>query len=183
MNYRPTQCFRSSKPRAEQVPTLGPDNLVRDVMLRHPKTMSAQTSVDEARTALTNDHVHMLLITEDHILLGTVVRSDLPRTTEGRGPVLPWSMLSGRTVTPEASACAVQELLTGRGLRRVAVTDRDGALFGLMCLNRNLTGFCSDGDVASRARSHDLAGTDPDLEHDQVAREAHRCEEQVTTRR
>ena len=137
---------------------------------RHPKTMSAQISVDEARAALTNDHVHMLLITEDRILLGTVVRSDLPWTTEGCGPVLPWSVLSGRTVTPEACACAVQELLIGLGVRRVAVTDRDGALFGLMCLNRNLTGFCSDSDVASRAPSHDLARTDPDLEHDQVAR-------------
>ena len=151
------------------MPTPGPYKFVRDVMLRHPKTMSAQTSVDEARATLTNDHVHMLLLTEDRILLGTVVGSDLPWTTEGFGPVLPWSMLHGRTVTPEASACAVQELLTGRG-RRLAVTDKDGALFGLMCLNRNLTGFCSDGDVASRARSHDLAGTDPDLEHGQVAR-------------
>jgi CBS-domain-containing membrane protein len=152
------------------VPTTELSRFVRDVMLRHPKTMSAQTSVDEARAALTNDHVHMLLITEDRILLGTVVRSDLPWTTEGCGPVLPWSVLSGRTVTPEACACAVQELLTERGLRRVAVTDHNGALFGLMCLNRNLTGFCSEDDVASRARSHDLARTHPNLEHDQVAR-------------
>jgi len=143
------------------VPTPGPNNFVRDVMLRHPKTMSAQTSVDEARVALTNDHVHMLLITEDRILLGTVVRSDLRWTTEGRGPVLPWSVLSGRTVTPEARARAVQDLLIGRGLRRVAVTDRDGALLGLMCLNRNLTGFCSDDDVASRSRSLGLATTQP----------------------
>ena len=153
------------------MPTPGPYELVRDVMLRRPKTMPAQTSVDEARAALANDHVHMLLITEDHILLGTVVRSDLPWTTEGCGPVLPWSMLPGRTVTPEANACAVQELLTQGGLRRVAVTDQNGALCGLMCLNRNMTGFCSDDDVASRARSHDLASTHLNLEHGQVARE------------
>ena len=55
------------------MPSTGTDVLVRDVMLRNPKTLSARASVDEVRAALTNDHVHMVLMTEGGVLLGTVV--------------------------------------------------------------------------------------------------------------
>ena len=55
------------------------------------------------------------------------------------------------------SAEAVQELLIERGLRRLAVVDRDGTLLGLMCLKRTRTGFCSDEDVASRAQSRAMS--------------------------
>ena len=38
---------------------------VHDVVVRLPKTLSPDTSVDQARAALHDDHVHMLLITND----------------------------------------------------------------------------------------------------------------------
>jgi CBS-domain-containing membrane protein len=134
---------------------------VSDVMLRHPKVLDAQATVDEARAALTDDHVHMVLLTEGSTLVGTLVRTDLPhpiqRSDQGGGPALPWSTLRDRTVPSATSADTVNKLLIERGLRRLAVIDHDGTLLGLMCLKRSRTGFCSDEDVASRAQSRVLS--------------------------
>jgi CBS-domain-containing membrane protein len=143
----------------------GPCTPVSDVMLRHPKVLDARATVDEARAALTDDHVHMVLLSQGSTLVGTLVRTDLPspiqrsdqRSVEGSGPALPWSTLRNRTVPSETSADAARELLIARGLRRLAVVDHDGTLLGLMCLKRSRTGFCSDEDVASRARSRVLS--------------------------
>lgn len=130
--------------------TFGPDTVVRDVMLRHPKTLAAHASIEEARAALANDHVHMVLLTNGTALVGTLVRADLPGAESGAGPALPWSKLASRTVPPDAGAGTVQRLLVERGLRRLAVVDAEGALHGLVCLKRSRAGFCSDADVASR---------------------------------
>jgi CBS-domain-containing membrane protein len=134
---------------------------VSDVMLRHPKVLDAQATLDEARAALTDDHVHMVLLTEGSTLVGTLVRTDLPhpiqRSDQGSGPALPWSTLRDRTVPSATSADTVNKLLIERGLRRLAVIDHDGTLLGLMCLKRSRTGFCSDEDVASRAQSRALS--------------------------
>jgi CBS-domain-containing membrane protein len=134
---------------------------VSDVMLRHPKVLDAQATVDQARAALTDDHVHMVLLTEGSTLVGTLVRTDLPhpiqRSDQGSGPALPWSTLRDRTVPSATSADTVNKLLIERGLRRLAVIDHDGTLLGLMCLKRSRTGFCSDEDVASRAQSRVLS--------------------------
>jgi CBS-domain-containing membrane protein len=134
---------------------------VSDVMLRHPKVLDAQATVDQARAALTDDHVHMVLLTEGSTLVGTLVRTDLPhpiqRSDQGSGPALPWSTLRDRTVPSATSADTVNKLLIERGLRRLAVIDHDGTLLGLMCLKRSRTGFCSDEDVASRAQSRALS--------------------------
>ena len=142
-----------------------PCTRVSDVMLRHPKVLDAQATVDGARAALTDDHVHMVLLSQGSTLVGTLVRTDLPspiqrsdqRSVEGSGPALPWSTLRNRTVPSSAPADAVQELLIARELRRLAVVDHDGTLLGLMCLKRSRTGFCSDEDVASRAQSRVLS--------------------------
>lgn len=138
-----------------------PDPRVSDVMLRRPKVLDAQATVDEARVALANDHVHMVLLSQGSTLVGTLVRADLPPdiqgSDQGSGPALPWSTLRNRTVPPATSADAARELLIDRGLRRLAVVDHDGTLLGLMCLKRTRTGFCSDEDVASRAQSQVLS--------------------------
>lgn len=156
MNGCQTSSSRTARPVDDQAPT-GPDTRVSDVMLRHPKVLDAQATVDEAGAALTNDHVHMVLLTEGSTLVGTLVRTDLPQaaqgSSQGSGPALMWSTLRDRTVPSAAPADAAQDLLIERGLRRLAVVDHDGTLLGLMCLKRSRTGFCSDEDVASRARS------------------------------
>lgn len=119
-------------------------------MLRHPKTLPAHTSITQARAALSDDHVHMVLLTEGRSLVGTLTRADLP-SMGTLAPALSWSTLAGRIVSPDASTAVVHGLLVDRGIRRVAVVAADGSLLGLMCLNRRRTGFCSDADVEARS--------------------------------
>lgn len=126
-------------------------HLVRDVMATRPKVLAASASVDDARSVLADDHVHMVLLTRGATLLGTLVRADLPPGAPGDGPALSWSTLSGRTTAPDAPAAPVRELLVRTGLRRLAVTDADGTLLGLLCHKSSGAGFCSDADITSRA--------------------------------
>lgn len=127
---------------------------VLDVVVRLPKTLAATVTVSAARAALEDDHVHMLLLTDDGRLLGTLVRSDLPAAAPGDAPddrpALPYAVLAGRTVRPDLDAEAVRRLLVERGERRRAVVDGSGVLLGLLCLKRRRIGFCSDADVAAR---------------------------------
>lgn len=125
-------------------------DVVRDVMLTEPKTLPAGASVDDARAVLAGDHVHMVLLTQGATLLGTLTGADLVDVPADE-PALAWSVLSGRTVPPDASAGVVLGLLVRASSRRLAVVDADRTLLGLLCLKRSGTGFCSDTDVAARA--------------------------------
>lgn len=136
------------------------ERLVRDVMITAPKTLSALSSVYEVRVALADPHVHMVLLTHERKLQGTLIRADLPVGARGDGPALRWSTLSGRTVAPHAPAALLRSVLVRSGLRRLAVVDTDRTLLGMLCLKRSGAGFCSDADVASRA----TAGTTIDGE-------------------
>ncbi|MEO7980259.1 MAG: CBS domain-containing protein [Sporichthyaceae bacterium] len=127
---------------------------VREVSLRHPKTLPAHASLTQARAALSNDHVHMVLLTEGRRLVGTLTRTDLPPPGT-LAPALPWSTLAGRTVSPDTPTTVVHGLLIDQGVRRAAVVAADGSLLGLMCLKQRRTGFCSDADVEARSRSCD----------------------------
>ena len=127
---------------------------VREVMLRHPKTLPGHASILQARAALNNDHVHLILLTEGRRLVGTLTRADLP-PPETLGPALAWSTLVGRTVSPDTPTTVVHDLLTRQRIRRVAVVDAEGTLLGLVCLKQRRTGFCSDADVAARSRNRD----------------------------
>lgn len=128
-----------------------PGRTILDVVVRWPKTMPPEATVAQARAALADDHVHMLLITADGRLVGTVVRSDLPPEVPDDGPAIERASLLGRTVGPDVALEDARELLVSRGQRRLAVVAEDGSLLGLLCLKRKLTGFCSDADVAARA--------------------------------
>lgn len=128
---------------------------VADVMVRAPRTLPVSTSVGQALDALADDHLHLLLLVEGAHLRGTLDRADLASPATGTAdPALPLAALAGRTVRPGASAPAVMSAMRAAGLRRLAVTDADGRLLGLLCLKRHGQGFCSDEDVASRASRH-----------------------------
>ena len=131
--------------------TTATETTVREVMLRHPKTLPVDASIMQARAALDNDHVHLVLLTEGRRLAGTLTRTDLPPPGT-LGPALAWSTLVDRTVSPDTPTAVVHGLMISRGIRRVAVVTADGSLLGLMCLKQRRTGFCSDADVAARSR-------------------------------
>ena len=124
---------------------------VASVMVRHPKTLPAGASTDDARAALVDDHVHMVLLVEGDLLRGTVVRLDLDPATDGRRPATELSRLEGRTLPPTLSAEEARRWLVARRQRRAAVVDDRGRLLGLLCLKASATGFCSDDDVRARA--------------------------------
>jgi hypothetical protein len=48
--------------------------------------------------------------------------------------------------------------LLGEGRRRLAVIDESGRLLGLLCLNREGTGYCSDDGILKRLNSQAATG-------------------------
>lgn len=128
----------------DSTPTVG------EVMVTDPKTMPPDVAVSDVRAVFRNDHVHLVLLTEAGVLLGTLVRDDV-RDAPDEAPALPLAVLSGRTVPPTASADEAAQVLVATDARRLAVVDGDGVLLGLLCLKRRRTGFCSDRDVRARA--------------------------------
>lgn len=124
---------------------------VADVVVRLPKTLPLTTTVGEARAAFVDDHLHMLLLTANGFLLGTLVPADLLDADSDEDLALVYAELAGRTVPPTVSAEVMFRVLVSSHQRRRAVVDRDGHLVGLLCLKQTQTGFCSDADVAERA--------------------------------
>lgn len=141
---------------------------VGQIMITQPRSRPADATVGEILDDFDDDHVHMVLLVEGDILRGTLERHDLPAdlwwdSARGRRrrdrPALALASLSGRTVSPTMPALAAGQLLLDRGSRRSAVVDERGALLGLLCLKRRLTGICSDADVAARATDRVDDGT------------------------
>jgi CBS domain-containing protein len=123
---------------------------VADAMIHFPKTCRPDTTVDQARLAFADDHVHALLVTENDRLLAVVERPDLvgaPAASRAR----PLGGLAGRTVPPEADLIGVRRDMSATGRRRLAVVDDHGRLLGMLCLKRSGYGFCSDAGVLARA--------------------------------
>ena len=126
---------------------------VVDVVVRLPKLMPIDARVWDARAALRDDHVHMLLLTDQGRLRGTLTRGDIPDHADDMALSLPYAVVDGRTVSSDLPAQQARLLMISRNLRRMAVVDVDGSLLGLLCLNRRHSGFCSDEDVSARATS------------------------------
>lgn len=120
-------------------------------MISHPKTLATDATLADVRAALSDEHVHMVLLTDGHTLRGTLIRTDLPETPSAEDPALAYADLPGRTVAPDAPADRARELMVRSGTRRLAVVDSERTLLGLVCIKRSWSGFCSDADVASRA--------------------------------
>jgi CBS domain-containing protein len=130
-------------------PMCAADRTVADVVVRHPKTLDAASTVGAARAQLEDEHVHMVLLTRDGVLVGTLVRADVA-TADESALALAHATLAGRTIAPTVTAADALRELADRDERRRAVVDEHGRLVGLLCLKRRRTGFCSDHDVASR---------------------------------
>lgn len=126
---------------------------VADVMIRAPKTLDQHATVGDLWRFFQDDHVHMALLVGSGQLSGTVTRADLQASSAHDVSALELSRLVGRTISVDTLAEVSLAIMVERGERRLAVTDPDGRLRGLLCLKRRLTGFCSDTNIAERARA------------------------------
>lgn len=125
---------------------------VAEVMISAPKVHpSASTTVAAARSALADDHVHMVLLVDETMrLVGTVIRDDLPEAPDDL-LALDVARLEGRTVKDDEPVERLLTQLRDVVPRRLAVVDDATVLRGLVCLKRSLRGFCDDAGVAARA--------------------------------
>lgn len=124
---------------------------VADAMITIPQISGVGITVADARHALADTHVHMLLLTRDGVLHGTLVREDLRPELDPRRPAVALALLTGRTIGPDRSLDEARRLIDQQMSRRLAVTDRAGMLLGLLCLNRTRQRYCTEADVLARA--------------------------------
>lgn len=126
---------------------------VADAMATCQKTHGPATGLAEIRAFFEDDHVHMaLIVAADGRLVTTIERADLAAATTSAS-VATLGTLTGRTAAPGDPLDVATEGLLREGRRRLAVIDPSGRLVGLLCLKRNRTGYCSDGDISERAQS------------------------------
>ena len=123
---------------------------VSDVMITTPKTHQRDATIEIIRGALEDLHVHMILLTHNGVLHGTVVRDDIPAAAPDSCPALELANLRDRTIAPTENLDAIWQRLETSDQRRIAVVDDANTLLGLVCLKRDRTGFCADDDVRSR---------------------------------
>ena len=131
-------------------PITRPRQTVAGAMLTTPKTHGLEITVLDAEAAFADAHVHMLLLTRGDALHGTLVRADLEPRPDPRRPVIEMATLADRTIGPDQHIDEALQLLIRGQTRRLAVTDSDGRLLGLLCLKRALNGFCNKSDVLAR---------------------------------
>ncbi|MGY1634156.1 hypothetical protein ACI784_20825 [Geodermatophilus sp. SYSU D01186] len=105
------RCVHAPHPSA-----LGGGLTAADLMIAGPKVLPAGASVGDVRELFDDDHVVMVVLGERGLLLGTLLREDLPDAAPSSAPALRWSVVTGRTVSPaapEAVAARTPEFLCG----------------------------------------------------------------------
>ena len=120
--------------------------LVRDVMVRRPKTLPAHSTVAEVRAHFENPRVRTALLADGGRFAGAVAPEELPADAPGSEPASAHARIDRPTVGPEATMSEAMALLDARGENRLIVLDADGeTIAGLLCLDQAGTGFCTDG--------------------------------------
>lgn len=123
---------------------------VADAMHTAPKLLDGEARLGDAATLLSDPHVHAVPVIDGGLVVSVVERGDLEgmdadRTAASIGG------LEGRTIPPDADLEQAHRRMVDQGRRRLAVVDADSRLLGLLCLKAHGDGFCTDGDIRSRA--------------------------------
>lgn len=134
----PVTCDNAQITRQEAAP-----RLVRDVMLRTPKTLPGSATVDDARAFFANPKVISAVIVDGTRYVGLLDRSDMPSLLAGSTPIRTFARRSAPIITPQRTVAEATEILDDLGLARLAVVEEDGVtLAGLLCLDLKRAGFC-----------------------------------------
>ena len=111
-----------------------------DLMLRDPKTLTAEASVAEARELLANPKVQMVLLADGSAFKGAVTH--IPDEASPRERAVDYVDTDTEVISPDASDDEAFERTAASPNRRVIVLDENGSLLGLLCLNKSRTDFC-----------------------------------------
>jgi CBS-domain-containing membrane protein len=139
-------------------------------MVTIPKTLPHSACIGDVRKAFEDEHVHMVLLTEDGRLRGTLIRSDIPASAAADTPARPYAKLARRIVSPDSPVAQIEATLASTGLRRLAVVGEDGDLLGLICQKQTRLGFCSDDGVLARRNSREKPSDRDHVHRDAVDR-------------
>jgi hypothetical protein len=122
---------------------------VTDVMLREPKSVPWDATVDEVRGILANPSVELLLIAEGTMFRGAI--ASIPEDAAPTALARDFADLAPETISATESAAVAFEVTARHPQRRVVVVDEDGTLLGLVCVDRARTRFCG---IATRGAAH-----------------------------
>jgi CBS domain-containing protein len=114
--------------------------IAADLMLREPKTLTADAPVAEVRDQLANPKVQLVLLADGRAFKGAVTH--IPADAPPGDRALAYIDPAPETISPRASADEAFERAAASPNRRVIVLDDDRNLVGLLCLNPSRTGFC-----------------------------------------
>jgi CBS domain-containing protein len=120
------------------------DLRVRQAMIARPKSVPRSASVGEARILFANPKNRLLLVDDDGIYAGHVLRDDVPEGEPDEAPLLPHVRRDCPTIGPDESIAAALPLTTEQFENRLVVVGGDGRLEGLLCLNRRDGYLCVD---------------------------------------
>jgi len=120
--------------------------LVRDVMVRRPKTLPVDATVGELRAQFENPRVQTALLADEGRFAGAIAPDELPVGADADEPARTYAHIDVPTLPPDATMAEAIALLEERGDFRLVVLDGDGdaaTLAGLLCLDRRGTTFCT----------------------------------------
>jgi CBS domain-containing protein len=120
------------------------DLRVRQAMIARPKSVPRAASVGEARILFANPKNRLLLVEEDGLYSGHVLREDVPDAEPDEAPLLPHVRRECPTIGPDVSVAEALPLASERFEDRLVVVGDDGRLEGLLCLNRRNGVLCVD---------------------------------------
>ena len=116
-----------------------PEPTVAEVMLRKPKTLPADVTVADARSAFEHQSVQMLLLVDGDRFRGAVTA--IPADAEPGEPALDFVDPSAPFVTEHMPVSEALARLEHRSSGRLVVLDGD-ELVGLVCLAKDGVTFC-----------------------------------------
>jgi predicted transcriptional regulator len=127
--------------------------LVRDVMVRRPKTLPADSTVGELRAHFENPRVRTALLADGGRFAGAIAPEELPAAAPDSDRAGAHARTDLPRVGPDATMADALALLDTRGENRLLVLEDDGeTIAGLLCLDQSGTGFCTDGGHEETAR-------------------------------
>jgi predicted transcriptional regulator len=120
------------------------DLRVRQAMIARPKAVDRGASVGEARILFANPKNRLLLVTDDDLYFGHVLREDVPEAEPDEAPLLPHVRRQCPQIGPDDGVIDALALATDLFDNRLVVVGDDGRLEGLLCLNRREGYLCVD---------------------------------------